>query len=284
MPNPGGDVGGPDGGITDLNQPPAYVEGQGGGPAMPTGGPLGGSDKELDGEVEDIFGIYTDTLWTACAWASLGEPEDAEFQGVICVIAGGLTLAGDFLDLLANDPPQPSYAHPVIFKQRISHPPSVTDPTLEPLRICIQQSLFASVTMQGYLHAIERLQGAQQAGDVTWALIHRGVANLARQQHIVDIANSAAAFYAAGNALKGTKYDIALKSGMGGVKKWITNRDTKASVAAAMEASGMTPKEIERAIAYAETDPMYTGPASTLSQVLAKNAERIFAVAVAFER
>jgi hypothetical protein len=275
--------GGLDGGLgsgTGIKTPPQSKVGEGGGLAMPSGPVIDKSDKDLDHDVSTLFDGYTDAFWAACAWSTFGEPFDAEFQGAVCGIAAGLNLAGDVMDLIVDDPPQPAYARPVVFKQRVSNPPKVTDAALEPLRVCTQQAVFASVTAQGFLDPIERLQGAQLAGDVTWALVHQGVADLARQQLIVDIANNGSALYAAGNALKGTRYDLALKPGMGGVKKWINKRGKKALLTAAMQASGFTPAEITKTIAYLNTDPKYTGPASTLSKLMIENAEKIYALAI----
>jgi hypothetical protein len=287
MTDPGGSHGDPGGGLdgglgsgTGIKQPPAYVVGEGGGVAMPSGPVISHEDKDLTNDASNVFSIYTDAFWAGCAWSSFGEPFDAEVQGTLCGIAAGLNLAGDFMDLISDDPPQPAYARPVVFKRRISSPLTVTDPALEPLRVCTQQAVFTSVTAQGFLDSIERLQGAQLAGDITWALVHQGVADLARQQYIVDIANNGSALYAAGNALKGTKYDLALKPGMGGVKKWINTRGKKALLTAATRASGLTPAEITKTIAYLNTDPTYTGPASTLSKLLIENAEKIYDVAI----
>ncbi len=287
MTDPGSSHGDPSGGLggglgsgRPFKQPPAYVVGEGGGVAMPTGPVISHEDKDLTNDASNVFSIYADSFWGVCAWSTFGEPVDAEFQGAVCVIAAGLSLAGDFLDLISDDPPQPAYARPVVFKQRISNPPKVTDPALEPLRVCTQQAVFASVTAQGYLDSIERLQGAQLAGDITWALVHRGVADLARQQLILDIANNGSALYAAGNTLKGTKYDIALKPGLGGVKKWINTRGKKALLTAAMQASGFTSAEIKSTIAYLNTDPTYSGPATTLSKLMIENGEKVYAIAI----
>jgi hypothetical protein len=62
----GGDLGGGLGG-NDLKQPPAYIDGSGGGPAMPSGPVVSSSDKDLDQDVEDIFNLYGDAWWAACA-------------------------------------------------------------------------------------------------------------------------------------------------------------------------------------------------------------------------
>jgi hypothetical protein len=284
MTDPGGGHGDPGGGLggglggNDLEQPPAYVEGSGGGPAMPTGG-ISQAEKELNDEMSKINDGITDALLAGAALSLLGEPEDTALPGVLGLMSAAFALFGDLMDAISEDPPQPSYARPVVFKQRISNPLQVVDSALEPLRVCIQQALFGSVTAQGYLDSIERLQGAQLAGDITWALVHRGVANLALEQYILDIANNGAALYAAGNALKGSNYDFELKTGTGGVKKWINTRGTKASLTVAMQASGFTPAEIKKTFTYFNTDPEYTGPTSTLSTLLIEAGQKIYDVA-----
>ncbi len=279
--DPGG--GGLDGGLGDGlggKQPPAYVVGEGGGPAMPTGGTVTDDEKQTDEDISTVFSTYTDMFWGVCAWSSLGEPEDFEFQGTVCTIAAGLQLSADVLDLLVDDPPQPSYARPVAFAPRVSNPPAVADPALEPFRVCVQQAVFSAVTAQGYLDSIERLQGAIAANDTTWALVHRGVADLARQQLCVDIENIGLALNAAGNAVSGTKYDIPLQPGMGGVKEMLGKSGTKARLTAAMRAAGLTAAEIRKQFAHLASDPKYTGPATTFSRLIVDNAVQVFALAV----
>jgi hypothetical protein len=237
--------------------------------------------KSSANDAGGAFDFLSDLLWGGAAASTLGEPEDNVLPGVLGILAAGVGVLGDICNWIADDPPQPDYAKPVVFKQRVSHPPVVSDRALEPFRVSIQQAVFGAVTAKGFLDAIERLQGAQLAGDTTWGLVHRGVADQAFQQYMVDIANTGAALYAAGNAIKGTNYDIAFRPGMSAVKKWINTRGTKATLAPAMKASGLTASEIKNAFAYANTDPTYKGPASTLSQLLIENAEKIFAIAVA---
>jgi hypothetical protein len=232
---------------------------------MPVGGSVSDGDKELNEEMSDINDGISDALLAGAAWSMLGEPEDTALPGVLALMGGAFALFGDLMDAITDDPPQPAYARPVVFKQRISNPPPVSDPVLEPFRVCIQHAIVGAVTAQGFLDSIERLQGAQLAGDITWALVHFSVADLTRQQYINDIANHGAAIYAAGNALKGSSYDIALEPGMGGVKKMINKRGAKTALTASMQSSGFTTAEIRSAFAFLNTDPKYNGATSTLS-------------------
>jgi hypothetical protein len=144
----------------------------------------------------------------------------------------------------------------------------------------IQQGIFASVTARGYLDAIERLQGAQQADDYTWAVVHRAFADLALKQLIFDLANNGAALFAAGNALKGSQFDIALEPGMSGVKQWIEDKDTQDALAPEFEASGFTREEMKKIVESFKSDPTYNGPSSTLSAQLIENGEKIHAIAM----
>jgi hypothetical protein len=262
----------------DLLEPPAYIEGAGGGPAFPVGS-LSADEKAA---YTDLAGIANMTAIVSMSGAIILSTSVLGSAFLFGVAFGAIGVSMVAITL-AEDPPQPNYARPVEFRQRVSNPLPTTDPALEPLRVVIQQNVFATVTARGYLDAIERLQGAQQANDYTWALMQRGVADLARDQLIIDLANNGAALYAAGNALKGNQFDVALEPGMSGVKQWIEDKKNQATLAPQLEASGFTREEMKHAIAYFKSDPVYNGPSSTLSAQLTEFGEKIHATAMTLD-
>jgi hypothetical protein len=278
MSDPGGGSGTGMGGLPDLEEPPAFIEGAGGGPAFPLGS-LEDYEKGTYEDIANLFDIGTKALMSG------GMVIGAGYGGGVagCILwldAGAMYTFGILLETLAADPPQPKYARPVEFKQRVSSPPQTTDPALEPLRVAIQQVMFACVTASGYLDAIERLQGAQQANDQTWALMQRGIADLAREQLIIDLANNGAALYAAGTALKGSQFDVQLDPGLSGAKLWIEDKENQTVFAPQLEASGFTREEMKRVIEYFKSDPIYDGSSSTLSAQIIEAGEKIHASAM----
>jgi hypothetical protein len=269
----------------DLNQPPAIIEGVGGGPAFPVAAPkMGSEEKEAHDELSDMFTLGAIGFAGMATMSTAIGPEGLGFSVLFGCAAAASGLIGWIEGQLAEDPPQPNYARPVVFKQRMSNPASTNDPALEPLRVAIQQGVFGTVTGNGYLDAIERLQGAQQAKDLTWSTRHLGVANLARRQLIVDLANNGAAMYAAANALKGSRYDARLKPGPICAKTWIGTRGVQAALTTELQASGFSTAEINKSIAFFRSNPTYSGPPTLASTHLKETAEKIHAVADKFAR
>lgn len=259
--------------IPDIHLDPKYIEGPAGGPAMPTGG-LSEEEKEAYDEASDFWVYYaTGTAAVAVVAGAVTEGAGGVIFGLIS--AGASYLAQYFSDL-AEDPPQP-HEQVVTFEPRVSRPPGMDDPVLAPSGIVVQRSVFAGVSAGGLLDAIERQAGAQQAGDLNWAVTHHGVVSQCRRTLVIDVATLAAAMYAAGQAISGTKYDVKLKSGAGGVRAWIQTPGMEATMLEAMNASGFTTDEASRVIAWWKTDPKYYGREITCSRLFIASARRIHA-------
>lgn len=214
----GGGLPGP-GEIPNPEMPPRYIEGPGGGPAMP---PMGaGSSREekanYDEAAEDVDNAAEGMLAVAAAaWLA------TNFPASVVLGAGALILTGSaiVLDALGDDPPQP-FKKIVTFRRRVCQPPGMSDPVHAKLGLVTQRAVFSMVTAQGLLDALERTAGAQKAGDLDWALTHYGVAIQAHQALVRDLAELAAAMNAAATAVSGKDIDLALSPGAGGARKWI---------------------------------------------------------------
>jgi hypothetical protein len=233
MPN--GDPGNPEE-LPDLEEPPVFIEGPDGGPAFPVDA-LSEQDKQT---------LHDASLVMAGAGtaAVIGTMVAAAFGGVFA--AAGFVLAGFFLYgsgaislVLASDPPQP-FRQIVTFKRRRCRPPGMSDPVLSRVGIVAQQAAFTIVTAKGYLDALERLAGAQQAQDLDWAVTHAGVARECRWTIAVDFATTAAAMNAAAGSLTGPPYDVALTPGSGGVLAWFESPGVENELVRHLKDSGAT--------------------------------------------
>jgi hypothetical protein len=262
--------------LPDLEQPPAVKEGAGGGPAVPSGGGGGGKSTEDQQTITDagntMTGVGGAILVGGAAAAATGVGAGA--APAMGVLGGFVVLLGQLVGFLANDPPQP-HEQIVTFKRRVSPVPASSDPAVTALGIGSQQSVFTLVTTQGYLDALERFAGAQDARDLNWALAHRGVALQCRPAFAVDVATLAAALFAAGQSLKASQYDPALKAGGTAVKDWIDSSGVERRLSADLEKAGATPAETRKTIDLVKANPGYDGSAATLSAELTESSQRL---------
>ena len=267
---------GPAGGPPDLEQPPGVIEGPGGGPAFPTGGLSAGQKNSADSTADALNYLAAGSAGLAAGGVLLGA--SAPFGAVVGILSAISWGFAQLFSDIAEDPPQP-YTNIVTFQPRLCSPPGITDPILSHLGIASQRGVFALVTAGGLLDALERSAGAQQAGDLNWAITHYGVASQCYQTLVVDVATLAAALNAAAQALSGSEFDLPLKPAAGGVRKWINSPGTRASISAQMHEAGLLDSEIESAIAWWTTDPKYSGPGTTVSGLLLSSAIKLYTCA-----
>ena len=249
---------------------PIPIEGSGGGPAMPTGG----KTAEEKAGYEEASANANELAIAAGAIAVL----TAETGGgalVFGLMAAAFAAAGQYFANLAHDPPQP-HEQIVTFEPRVCRPPGMDDPVLAPSGIAIQRAVFTQVTARGLLDALERLGGAQRAGDRNWAVAHYGVASQCYQALVVDLAKLSAAAYAAGKAIAGSAFDVPLATGAGGMRDWIASPGMEARILKAMRQAGFSTAEFNDALKWWTTDPKYSGPATTGSALLVSEANRLY--------
>ena len=266
--------------LPDLEQPPAVIEGAGGGPAVPTGG--GGSGKST--EDQEVIKDASNTMSGAggaivlASGAAVATGIGAAAAPGMGVLGGFVLLLGQLVGFLADDPPQP-FEKIVTFKRRVSPVPASSDPALMALGVASQRSVFTLVTARGYLDALERSAAAQDARDLNWAITHRGVALQCRPAFAVDMATLAAALFAAARSLKASQYDQALTPGGTAVKDWIETPGVERRLTADLKTAGLTPAETQTAIDLVKANPVYTGAAATLSDELTDSSQRLYAFA-----
>ena len=265
--------------MPDFEQPPAVIEGPGGGPAFPVGGGMSAQDKEWWDEVSDTCWYVSEGATVAAGGSVLMGPEAWPAAGVWGVAAGVWGIAAQLASDISEDPPQPAYQRVVEFRQRVCVPPGLSHPVLGSLGIAAQRGLFLAVTARGYLDAIERLQGAQAAQDLDWAIVHKGTAVQARWASAVDLATWAAALLAVGKALAGTRYDFSLPPGARAGTAWLADPRIQAELPDLLRRGGLTAAEVEATLAHFRGDPVYRGPASTVSAQLTAAATRLYGVA-----
>jgi hypothetical protein len=258
-------------------EPPQYKEGAGGGAAFPVDIGMSADEKAFWGDVA-LFSGGMAAVSTVLAGVATGAGA-APVAAVWTVAAGVWALDAVLATALADDPPQPAYQRIVEFRPRVCTPPGLGDPALAPLGIAAQRGLFLTVTGRGYLDAVERLQGAQAAQDLNWALVHRGVADQARWGLAVDLATCAAALHAAGGALAGSPHDAALTPGVGGGKAWIETPQAREAATRQLRRAGLTAAETDATLAYFRTDPVYDGPAGPVSAELTARGTALHALA-----
>jgi hypothetical protein len=261
--------------LPDLEEPPPFIEGAAGGPAFPHGG-LSEADKQTHKDASKVmFGVGSALVIAGAVFTLVG----GAFAAAGLALAGGfLVVNGGILGTFYTDPPQP-FQHIVTFKRRRCRPPGMSDPVLSRVGIIAQQAAFTLVTARGYLDALERLAGAQQAQNLNWAVTHAGVARECRRTIAVDFATTAAAMNAAAGSLPGSAYDVALTPGSGGVLAWFESPGVEEALVRHFKDSGATTDEITAAIQWIKSDPKYTGSAATLSAELALSAKALYALA-----
>jgi len=196
----------------------------------------------------------------------------------IGVLGAAVGLMGEILDHLAGDPPQP-FEQVVTFGPRISRFAKTADPALERLGVVGQYSISAVVTGQGYLDALERLAGAQQAEDLSWAVTHWGVVQQCRDAFAVDLANVAAALFAAAQALKKSTLDLPLDSGGDNLRDWLESPGVERTMARDLTEMGLLPSEVQSTFKLLKSNPVYEGSAPTLSAELEQSSRKIHSCA-----
>lgn len=94
---------------------------------------------------------------------------------------------------IANDPPDPDFAHPTTLEPLPAPDAAPADPVLAGLTRYRSAADAESATALAFLHAIERYQGATAAHDAGWALAQaRQALNLARTLHAQALQSKAA--------------------------------------------------------------------------------------------
>lgn len=256
--------------VPDLNQTPKAIEGMGGGVAEP---PISLSESqkaslEEGGEMFELYGLVYAAAGVAMAPATEG--------GSMAITLLGIAMQGVGWGMgqLAEDPPKP-FERIVRTPRRVVAPTALTTKGLESLGIAVQRSMFAQITGQCLLDALERLGGAAAAGDTDWTLTHAGVAIQAYEGLVVDLAVIAAAQLAASRALASTPADVMVKGKVGAVSGWIKTAKVRSTLTKELRLCGLGKGEIDAAMAWLESDPVAQGPAARLSVLLARHARQL---------
>jgi hypothetical protein len=265
--------------LPDLEKPPAVIEGPGGGPAFPTGGGLSKDEKDAFAEVSDICQSASNFSAVVSIIFFLAGPEAWLLADGSAIASGVFWIDAQLFSALAADPPRP-YRRIVTIEPRRCPVPKTRDPIVRSLGIATQQQVFTIVTAQCYLDALERLGGAQKARDLSWAVTHYGVVVQCRRTILVNVATSAAALYAVAQSLQGSRYDLTLKKGSGGVRNWINSAGVQRAMAQRLKHAGLTAGEVQAVIKWWKTDPTYQGPTSKLSAQLAQTARKLYRAAL----
>jgi hypothetical protein len=176
---------------------------------------------------------------------------------------------------IAGEPPRP-FEQIVTFQPRTSRPPETSDPALTRLGIAAQYGVSTLVTGQGYLDALERLSGAQAAGDLNWSITHWGVVQQCRQTLAVDLATTAAALFAAAQSLKTSTFDLSLTGNVGDVRDWIESPGVERTMARHLDEAGLLPMEIQAIFRWWKTNPVYEGSAATISAELEQASRKVY--------
>ncbi|NRF71411.1 hypothetical protein HLB44_30940 [Aquincola sp. S2] len=259
-------------GNPDLEQPPAFKEGIGGGPAMPAGG-LSVEQKEGYDEASD--GANYLAAGSAAIAVLAGAASSGGGALVFGLISAGSWWLSQQLSDIAEDPPRP-HEHLVTFRGRLCRLPATDEPALLASGIVVQRAAFALVTARGLLDSLERLASARLAGDLDWAVTHYGVASQCHQALVVDVATFASALYAAGRAIAGSPYDLPVKAAGGGVRAWIESPGMEARVLKAMHTAGYSHAEFDKVVAWWKTDPRYSGPETTCGRLFMASANALY--------
>ncbi len=249
------------------------IEGAGGGPAVPGGGKTA---EEKEGYEE--ASTNANELAIGAGVIAILTVETGGGPVVFGLLASAFAAAGQLFSNLADDPPQP-HEQIVTFEPRLCRPPGMDDPLLSPSGIAIQRAVFTMATARGLLDALERLGGAQQAGDHNWAVTHYGVASQCYQALVVDLATMSAAVYAAGKAISGSAFDVSLSAGAGGIRELIELPGMEAKISKAMRQAAFSTAELNDALRWWKADHKYSGPATTASALLISGGKKLYASA-----
>jgi hypothetical protein len=260
------------------DDPPPYIEGPTGGPAMPTGG---GGQWSKQGAADYQAEMQTMTAVTAIA-GSLLVFGGGVFTligltfGVIAVVTG---LEVERMNDLVRDPPQP-FDRIVNFQRRVSRPPGKNDPIARGLGLIVQYGVTTMVTARGLLDAVERGEGARLAGDADWAITHAGVERLAAAAMHTQFAYQAWAIAAASASLRGTPQDIKLPAGdVARLREWLSDATAMEQLRRSALDSGLTPLEIDRGLARLHSlEPL--AQSVLLSEALATHGQTLYAIAL----
>lgn len=260
------------------DDPPPYIEGPTGGPAMPTSG---GGQWSKEGAADYQREMQSLTAVTAIA-GSLVVFGGGFFTligvalGVVALVAG---LEVDRMDDLIRDPPQP-FDRIVTFQRRTSRPPGRNDPVAYGLGLIVQYGVTTMVTARGLLDAVERGEGARLAGDVDWAITHAGVERLAGAAMNLQFAYQAWAMAAASVSLRGTPSDVVLPAGDDApLQKWLSATAAMDRLRNAALDSGLTQQEIDQGLANLRNLEPLAKPV-LLSDSLMTQGRKLYAIAL----
>lgn len=263
------------------DEPPPYIEGPTGGPAMPTGGGQWSKQGAADYQGE----MQTLTAVTAIA-GSLVVFGGGVFTliglalGAVALVAG---LEVERMDDLVRDPPQP-FERIVKFQRRTSTPPGRDNPVARGLGLIVQYGVTTMVTARGLLDAVERGEGARLAGDPDWAITHAGVERLAASAMNLQFAHQAWAMAAAAVALRGSPHDVTLPAGdVVPLVKWLSDTAAMDQLRKAAVDSGLTPQEVDRGLARLHGLKPLAQPV-LLSDALATHGQKLYAMALKAQR
>jgi hypothetical protein len=274
MPNGGPDLPNPD---RLGDEPPPYVEGPTGGPAMPTGG--GQWSKEGASSYQSEMQTLTAVTAIAGSLVVFG----GGFLTLMGLVLGAVALVAgleaDRMDDLVRDPPQP-FDRIVTFERRTSRPPGQGDPIAREVGLIVPYGVTTMVTARGLLDAVERGEGARLAGDVDWAITHAGVERLAGAALNLQFAYQAWAIAAAGVSLRGTASDVRLPAGdIAPLRKWLSDTGAMDQLHQAALASGLSAGEIGRGLARLRRLEPLARP-GLLSDALTRRGQTLYAIAL----
>jgi hypothetical protein len=278
----GGEPGLPNPNDFPGDEPPPYIEGPTGGPAMPTGG---GGAWSKEGAEEYQNEMQTMTAVTAIAGGLLLFGGGVfTLMGIAlgaCALACGLEF--ERMDDLTRDPPQP-FDGIVTFQRRTSRPPGRNDPVASRLGLIVQYGVTTMVTARGLLDAVERGEGARLAGNLDWAITHAGVARLAAAAMNLQFAYQGWAIASAAAPLRGGPSDPMLPAGdIAPLRKWLSDAAAMEQLRKAALDSGLTADEVDRGLVQLKSVKPLAQPVR-LSDSLAAHGQRLYTIALKAQR
>lgn len=262
---------------TQEDDIPIY-EGEGGGPAGPSGPGFSNNDKA---EMQDVSNTAVGTAAAvgvvATALSAIGAAPVGAGAGVVAAFVGflGLVLKG-----MAADPPKP-YERIVRFRRReFEYTPPKTE--LERRAFVVaQHAMFAVITGGGLLDAVERRDGAIQDRCVDWAIAHNAVARTAAATFRVDLATMAVAMLRLADEIRGTELDIVIDAErVVTFKKWFADPDNRDHLQRTLDQNGVGPAEVEEALALVTSDQATKALQGRTSELLSARANSIYDAAV----
>lgn len=226
-------------------QPPPYIEGMAGGPAMPTNVSVWSKDAAADYQQDmQVLTGLTATIGGMLMFVPGGFVLGIAL-GVVAVVAG-LEVAR--MDDIVRDPLQP-YERPVTFTRRKSRAPGGEDPIASRVGLIAQYGVAAMVTLQGLLDALERYEGARRAGAVDWAINHAAVGRVAARTVTMDLAHQGWAIASAARALSGSTHDIVIPADdISALKKVLGEAERVDHWRRACVEAGLTAREIDEGL------------------------------------